>query len=397
MTAPTAVSVDGLSKRFRLYHDKPTSLKERLINWRTSKFEEFWALDDVSLEVAAGETFGLIGPNGSGKSTLLKCIAGILLPDGGTVETRGRMASLLELGAGFHPDLTGRENVYLNASILGLTRRETDRYFDDIVGFAELEPFIDMQVKHYSSGMYVRLGFAVAVHVDPDILIVDEVLSVGDEVFQRKCLDRIRRFQREGRTIVFVTHAVDSMREICTHAAFLHHGEIQSYGEADEVIRTFRETIHGEAHLEAEAGTERGSGEVKILNVSIRDADGVESDVFHPGDQMEIVIDVEAQTPVDEPNVGIAIHDERDHLVFGTNTRRRGISLGRLDGKVRVRWALHGVPFQEGRFAVTVGILTHDERRPYHWQDKAYAFRCVNLSQDEGFVYAPSEMSVERL
>lgn len=394
---PPAVAVRDLSKRFRLYHDKPTSLKERLINWRTPKFEEFWALDGVSLEVAPGETFGLIGPNGSGKSTLLKCIAGILLPDAGTIETHGRMASLLELGAGFHPDLTGRENIYLNASILGLTRRETDRYFDEIVDFAELEPFIDMQVKHYSSGMYVRLGFAVAVHVDPDILIVDEVLSVGDEVFQRKCLDRIRRFQREGRTIVFVTHAVDSVREICSHAAFLHHGEVQAYGEADEVIRNFRETIHGEAHLEAAAGTERGTGEVQVVSVAIRDGDGAEREIFYAGDTMDVVVDIEAQTPVEDPNIGIAFYDERDHLVFGTNTARRELRLGQLQGKARVRLSLESLPFQDGRFSITVGVTTRDERVPYHWQEKAYAFRCVNLSRDVGFVHAPSQMTMDVL
>ena len=180
MGAAPAISIDSVSKRFRLYHERPSSLKERVLRLRRTRAEEFWALRDVSFDVADGETVGLIGANGSGKTTLLKIIGGILRPTAGRVTTRGRIAALLELGAGFHPELTGRENVYLNASILGLPKRETDRRFDDIVGFAELGPFIDNQVKHYSSGMFVRLGFAVAVHVDPEILLVDEVLAVGD-------------------------------------------------------------------------------------------------------------------------------------------------------------------------------------------------------------------------
>jgi ABC-2 type transport system ATP-binding protein len=206
------ISVFEVSKTFRLYHERAYSVKERFVNRRKTRFEQFWALRDVSISVDEGDTAGLIGPNGSGKTTLLKLVGGIIRPTSGRIVTRGRIASLLELGAGFHPDLTGRQNVYLNASILGLSKKETDRHFDAIVAFSELEKFIDMQVRHYSSGMYVRLGFAVAVHVDPQILIVDEVLSVGDEAFQRKCLERIRTFQREGITIVFVTHAVDTVR-----------------------------------------------------------------------------------------------------------------------------------------------------------------------------------------
>jgi ABC-2 type transport system ATP-binding protein len=201
-------------------------------------------LRDVSLEIAHGETAGLIGPNGSGKTTLLKLIAGIIRPTMGRIETYGRIASLLELGAGFHPDLTGRENVYLNASILGLTRKETDKYFDAIVAFAELEQFIDMQVRHYSSGMYVRLGFAVAIHVDPQILIVDEVLAVGDEAFQKKCLDRIRRFQTEGRTIVFVTHAAGTVEDVCNRAYLLFRGDLAAQGDPDDVIKEYRRRVN---------------------------------------------------------------------------------------------------------------------------------------------------------
>src|ERR1700694_52006 len=216
-----SIEVVGVSKRFRLYHEKYSSLKERVIHLGRNPYEEFWALSDINLEIDEGTTVGLLGHNGSGKSTLLKCIVGILQPSKGEIRSRGRMAALLELGAGFHPDLTGRENIFLNASILGISRKEIFTKLDDIVSFAELEPFIDNQVKYYSSGMYVRLGFAVAVNLDPDILIVDEVLAVGDEAFQRKCLDRVRQFQRDGKTIVFVTHAADSVRAICEKVAVL--------------------------------------------------------------------------------------------------------------------------------------------------------------------------------
>src|SRR5947207_352905 len=234
-----AIEVDGIGKRFRRFKERPTSIKARVTKFRV-RAEEFWALKDVGFDVPEGSTTGLIGPNGSGKSTLLRIVAGILRPTEGQVVTRGRIAALLELGAGFHPELTGRENVFLNASILGLTRKETEAKFDEIVAFAELEDFIDNQVKFYSSGMFVRLGFAVAVHVDPQILLVDEVLAVGDEGFQRKCLDRVRQFQREGRTIMFVTHAADLVRQICDEAVMLDHGRIKAAGHPEEVVRQFR-------------------------------------------------------------------------------------------------------------------------------------------------------------
>src|SRR6516164_6596685 len=189
-----------------------------MVHFGRIPWDPFWALQDVDFDVEQGSTVGMLGHNGSGKSTLLKCVAGILQPTAGEILTRGRVAALLELGAGFNHELTGRENVYMNASILGLSKKETERIFDDIVAFAELEKFIDMQVRHYSSGMYVRLGFAVVMNVDPDILLVDEVLSVGDESFQRKCLDRVKLFQKEGRTILFVTHAADLVRQVCDHA-----------------------------------------------------------------------------------------------------------------------------------------------------------------------------------
>ena len=240
---PVVIRLDEVSKRFVIRKDK--SLKERLVNFgRSQKHkDDFWALRDVSLEIKAGTTVGLVGANGSGKSTLLKVIGGIIQPNTGFVERRGRLAALLELGAGFHPDLTGRENVYLNGSILGLSRKQTDEYFDSIVEFAEIEEFIDTQVKFYSSGMYVRLAFAISVHVDPDVLLVDEVLAVGDEPFQKKCMDKIREFQTEGRTIVLVSHSADQVTSLCDRVVVMSHGSMIFDGEPEAGIAALRESF----------------------------------------------------------------------------------------------------------------------------------------------------------
>ena len=389
------IEITGVGKRFRLYHDRPTSLKDRFVNLRKPRWEEFWALRDVTCEIDRSETVGLIGPNGSGKSTLLKMVAGIIRPTEGTITTRGRIASLLELGAGFHPDLTGRENVFMNASILGLSRHETEARFDEIVAFSELDDFIDTQVRHFSSGMYVRLGFAVAVHVDPEILIIDEVLAVGDEPFQRKCIDRIRRFQREGRTIVFVTHTVDLVREICNRGLFLHKGRVVAEGEPADVIRSYRDTVHGEAHLDVVEGTERGTGEVRIAEVKILDADGVQRQVFAPGESLEFSVLLSAERPVDDPHVGVTIYDERGVGVYGTNTVIRGMSLGRLDGKCRVRFRVPSLPVLNGTFHVTVGVHSRDERIAYHWREKAWAFRVVSAGPDAGTTHFDARVEIE--
>jgi ABC-type polysaccharide/polyol phosphate transport system ATPase subunit len=217
----SVITVDDVSKQYRLYHERNQSLKAALMRRARVKYEEFWALRDVSFEVPEGGTFALIGENGSGKSTLLKCMAHILRPEKGRIETHGKISALLELGAGFHPELTGRENIFLNGSILGLSKRQLNQRFDEIVDFAGLEHFIDTPVKNYSSGMYVRLGFSVAINVDPDILLIDEVLAVGDAEFQRKCLEKFDDFRESGKTVVIVSHAVDSIRNLCDTVGWL--------------------------------------------------------------------------------------------------------------------------------------------------------------------------------
>lgn len=392
-----SVVIDSVSKRFRLYHERASTLKERVVNWRKPRYEEFWALNDVSMTIPSGTTAGLIGPNGSGKSTLLKLIAGIMRPDTGSIETRGRIASLLELGAGFHPDLTGRENVYLNASILGLTRRKTDRYFESIVAFSELERFIDMQVRHYSSGMYVRLGFAVAVHVEPEILIVDEVLSVGDEAFQRKCMERIHSFQQEGRTIVFVTHAVDMARVLCDKVFFLHQGKLEVAGDPAEAIKAYRDVLHGEAHLETSPEHERGDKRVRISSVVFLDGNGQQQQAFRPGVPMEIRVSLEAERPIDDPVVWMSIHNSKGDRLFGTSTEIQDMSLGPVHGRTSLSFNIETLTLMEGEYKVSVGVHQRGGMVVYHWMERAFAFRVVRDGMEEGSVFMRVRISVDQV
>ena len=296
-----AITVDHLSKRFRLYHDRNQSLKAAVMRGRRARYEEFWALRDVSLEIAEGVTYGFIGTNGSGKSTLLKCLARILEPDEGSTRTRGKVSALLELGAGFHPELSGRENVYLNGSILGLSKTALDERFDDIVEFAGLERFIDTPVKNYSSGMYVRLGFSVAINVDPDILLVDEVLAVGDEEFQRRCNERFADLRAAGKTIVVVSHALGSVQAICDEVAWLDQGTLRATGPAGEVIDQYLlEVPH--RHGEAPAAEGRwGTREVSLDAIEVLDGDGRRADRVRTGDAVRFRLRYTAAEPVARP------------------------------------------------------------------------------------------------
>jgi len=244
-----AVAFKMVSKRFLLRHQRPFTLQEfviRIARGNKGSTEELWALKEVDFEVGEGETFGIIGPNGAGKSTILKLMARIIEPTLGQVVVNGRISPLLEVGAGFHPDLTGRENIYLNAALFGLSQRETEARFDEIVQFSELGDFIDVPLKHYSAGMYARLGFAVAIYVDPTILLIDEVLAVGDEAFQRKCLAKMEEFQREGRTIIYVSHALSTVRKMCHRVLWLDQGRLGAIGSADRVVEEYLESVKGD-------------------------------------------------------------------------------------------------------------------------------------------------------
>ena len=238
-----AVRVDDVSKKFRLYHERNQSLKSAILRGKTSRHDDFWALENVTFDVAEGSTHALVGSNGSGKSTLLKCLAKIYWPTSGTIEYRGRMASLLEVGSGFHLELSGRENIYLNGSILGMSKKEIDARFDSIVDFSGIEKFLDQPVKNYSSGMYVRLGFSIAIHVDPDILVVDEVLSVGDSEFQKKSFEKFLEFKKLGKTIILVTHTMQVVRDICDTATWINHGSHVITGDANTVVDQYEASI----------------------------------------------------------------------------------------------------------------------------------------------------------
>ena len=238
-----AVEVRNVSKLFKLHHERNQSLKSAIMRGRISRYEEFTAVNDVSFDVKAGSTFGLIGSNGSGKSTLLKCLARIYSPNKGSITYNGRMAALLEVGSGFHHELSGKENIYLNGSILGMSKKEIDKKYEEIVDFSGVEQFIDQPIKNYSSGMYVRLGFSVAISVEPDILVADEVLAVGDEAFQRKCLDKFKDFQKSGRTVILVSHSMESIKDMCDQAAWLEKGNLKVVGESNHVVSQYLKSL----------------------------------------------------------------------------------------------------------------------------------------------------------
>jgi ABC-2 type transport system ATP-binding protein len=296
----TVIRASGVGKSFR-GTGRATSMKERILRMGHGVVEPFHALRDVDLEIWSGQSVGLIGPNGSGKSTLLKILTGILRPTTGTVEVRGRVSSLLELGAGFNGELSGRDNIFLNASLLGLSRKETEGLFDSIVAFSELEEFIDNPVKHYSSGMYVRLGFAVAVHVDPDILLVDEVLAVGDEAFARKCLDKIAEFRREGRTILFVTHALDLVDQICDRGIVLDHGRVVFDGDPQFATGTLRGLLGtAEPVLMEPEETEPG---LAVESITVTDATGAPLAELTAGEPLAVRVQIRASAEL-APRVG---------------------------------------------------------------------------------------------
>jgi ABC-2 type transport system ATP-binding protein len=382
---PLTVSIEGVTKSFRIATDPVNSLKERVLRLHRPGHVEFEALHDVSCAVQQGETVGILGHNGSGKSTLLKCIAGILTPTSGQVRVRGRLASLLELGAGFHPELSGRENVYINAAFYGMPRREIDRRFDDIVGFAELQQFIDEPVKHYSSGMYVRLGFAVAVNLEPDVLLVDEVLAVGDELFQAKCLGRIRQFQDEGRTIVFVTHDAATVRQVCDRAIVLDHGRLVLDGLPGDAIRTFREHLHGTLADAAEDGG-RAAALGVIGNVEVHHAHVATRQHLLPGEPLEIVADVAPQQPLPDPVLRVEIGDRDGRLLFAVDSDALGQPLPPLDAPQQLRVAVKGVWLLDGEYPVSLRLASRATGAVVDWREAATTFQVVNEGRAEGTV-----------
>lgn len=383
---PTVVEISNVSKMFRLRQDN--SFKERVVNLGRGREHrnEFWALENVSLEIKAGQTIGLIGHNGSGKSTLLKLIGGILSPTSGSISQRGRMAALLELGAGFHPDLTGRENVYLNASMLGLTELEIAAQFDDIVAFAEIGQFIDTQVKFYSSGMYVRLAFAVAIHTDPDVLLVDEVLAVGDEAFQKKCLDRIKQFQAEGRTIILVTHTLSTVEEMCDQAVLLDHGKLLYVGAPGVAVSEFRRLLE-EHRLQVSGGIESVRDKGRVVGATARPMDGAVGQPMAPGAGLELTVDLRADSPLANWNLEMRAFDvSSGQTVLRTSTDMLGHSGAPVVGLRRLTFVLEELAGGPGVYGIDLSLQDADGE-VIHTFPTAATFTTMENSRYEGSMF----------
>ncbi|WJM15021.1 ABC transporter ATP-binding protein [Microbacterium arborescens] len=359
-TSPVVVRVDGVRKRFRVRRDN--NLKDRIVHLgRQGKQhrEDFVAVKDVTFEIEAGTTVALMGANGSGKSTLLKLIGGIVSPSSGSVQTRGRMAALLELGAGFHPDLSGRENIYLNASILGLSRSEIDDRFDDIVDFSGIGDFIETAVKFYSSGMYVRLAFSVAIHTDPDILLVDEVLAVGDEAFQRKCMDRIARFRAEGCTIILVSHSAQQVAELCDRGIVLRNGAVVHDGDVDEAIGVLRDVL--ERRDDATAAESAESAPITVSSVEVLDVSGSRRRAFSSAETITVRLELEARQVIEVWAAGFSVNTPLGHMVFASNTDLLRSELPTLSGAVTVDFRVEALHLGSGTYHVHGNAVAPDE------------------------------------
>ncbi|MBC7333756.1 MAG: ABC transporter ATP-binding protein [Actinobacteria bacterium] len=431
-----AVDVRSISKIFRIYHGKNPSLKDAILKGKRVTYEEFLALDNVSFSVYKGETFGIIGPNGSGKSTLLKLIARILVPNSGEIVINGSVSALLELGAGFHADLTGRENIYINAAILGMKKREIDKKFDEIVRFSELERFIDTPVKNYSSGMYMRLGFSVAINVNPDILLVDEVLAVGDQAFQSKCYQVIYDFMRRGKTIIIVSHDLETISDLCKRVAFLKNGKIEDIGNPIVVINKYRsyieemerkriieqqkeerkkifkslvegerKVIDGEeidklsrVSINGEVVNRFGSGDAEIKRIRLVDKDGKDVDFCKYGDEVNIVMDVLFNTEVEDPIFGIRITDHRGNIVYGTNNRLNNIRSGtfKKGDLVKVIFSQR-IVFIGGTYFVSPSVGYKDTKTYCDWVNNMLTINVIHHNRAEGIADLNSEITIEKI
>ncbi|SSC24652.1 ABC transporter with Wzt domain, partial [Klenkia terrae] len=409
--AVTAIAVRDVTKKFRLHNDKKTNVKELFsARQRISRHDDFWALKGVSLDIPAGRTFGLIGHNGSGKSTLLKLVAGIHRPTSGTITSSGRVSAMLELGAGFHPEMSGRDNIYLNGSILGMTRRQIDAAMEEIIEFSGLGEFIDTPVKVYSSGMYVRLGFAIAVNLDPEILIIDEVIAVGDEAFQRRCFDHLYELRRKGVTIVLVTHSLSLVADLCDEAAWLDGGTLRAVGPAREIVDQYLSTVNereaaadtASAASSSTPGTStppdddivgktarRGSGEVRVTGVRYLDADGGERKFLSTGRACTVRIDYEATSDLSDVTFGLAFVHESGVQAAGPNSGYGPDAFPVPAGRGSVDYSLDTLPLQPGEYLLSVAAV--DKGHMYDYVDRAFVLkvRADDVVTEPGLVRMP--------
>jgi ABC-type polysaccharide/polyol phosphate transport system ATPase subunit len=378
--------LDRVSKRYYVYRRRAGGLKDRVLGalrGRPEQREELWALADVSMEVGRGETLGVIGPNGCGKSTLLQVVAGILEPESGAARVSGRVTSLLELGAGFSPDLSGRENIFLNASLHGLTQAQVRPKFDAIVAFAELERFIDMPVRNYSSGMYMRLGMAVAVHLDPEIVLIDEAFAVGDEAFQRKCLRKLKEFQQAGITILLVSHDLLLVERLASRACLLQAGRLHTVAPAADAIAEYHRLAaeHGGV-----AGEYRwGSRQIVITAVETRDQEGRGVAAFRTGQAMTVVLRFEAAESVDTPVFGLAIYREDGAHITGPNTRMSRYPIRSVEGRGEVHYRIERLPLLPGRYVLSVSAYDQDLSLAYDHRERVSSFTVIEGGTLERF------------
>ena len=438
----TAIKVEGVNKRYKLFIDKARTLKESVLFWQRKRYHELQALENINLEIKQGSTVGLIGRNGSGKSTLLKLLSRIIYPDTGTVDINGKVSTLLELGAGFHPDFTGRENIYLNASILGLTRSEVEERIDDIIAFAELEEFIDNPVRNYSTGMYMRLGFAVAINVDPDILLVDEVLAVGDAAFQSKCQEKIDSFRARGKTIVLVTHDTSQAESLCDYLVWLDNGEIKAKGDPHDVAGAYldrlskleedaaliahekdeenrsedrdeKNKINNSDNVSENEGQDNdikttvpeekpdkmkperwGNGAMEIKNVKMFDIDGNEKYVFQCGETAQIIIYYEMKQEIKDLVFGIGIFRGDGLHCYGTNTYVDQYQHKSYPRKGAVKVTIDKLNLLHGKYFLDVAAHSK-QGLPYDYLTRHHSFSIRSRIRDVGVSRLDHKWEVE--
>lgn len=388
-----AIVVEAVTKSFRVRQSGTRTLKSAVLErflGRSRYQRTLNAVDNVSFTVRKGETLGIIGANGAGKSTLLSLITGTSAPTTGRIESQGTISSLLELGAGFHPELTGRENVFLYGAIMGLSRSQMLERFDSIVEFAELADFIDQPVKHYSSGMYVRLGFAVAVEVDPDILLVDEVLAVGDEAFQRKCIARMERFRRDGKTMLIISHDVPTIQKISDRILFLDHGKVAGLGDPREVAEGYRSVSR--ARLAKSMEREWGTGDITINNVLLFNSMGEETDAFSFGESIRLKMEYTAKRKIDDPVFGFSFTDTKGVTVFGNNTQIEGLNIPSTSDSGVIYAEIPALVLAGGTYLLSVSVHSNDHRTNYHRLDNKFPFTVRSEKAFEG-VYMKTQWS----
>jgi len=412
------VKVINLSKKFRKYHEKSSNIKYAALNFfkgkRASRYKDFYALRDINLSIKEGETIGIIGENGSGKSTLLKLIARILFPDQGEILTKGKIATLIELGAGFHSELSGRENIYVNASLLGFKKKEIDTKMEEIIDFSGLKNFIDNPIKTYSSGMYLRLGFSIAINVNPDILLIDEVLAVGDENFQSKCYEKIEEFKSKGKTILIVSHALTVIERMCDRVFLIDNGRQFCKGDPVDVISEYHrilfkkrkhalrldqdESAEDEAlekkTLSATQFSRWGSREAEVTAIEFLDDKDNETYTFKTRDFLKIRIDYIAKKKIEKPIFGIAIYKEGGIHLCGPNTGTGDCNIDYIEGKGSVEYIIDSLPFLPGSYLFSVSIYDFSLRYAYDHLEKCLIFNVVESKQVKekfGTFYFPSE------